>query len=109
MKKLSKNLTKRKLAFGVGRKLKYSIHNIHILNVVSLFIDQFMTEFLEKKEINIPNFCLFKIEKNKPRKYHNIQKNRFAVAPGHPQLKIKLDPAIRNEIIKHIDVIKTFM
>ncbi len=109
MKKQSKILNKRNLSFLVAKKLNHTIHHIHIANVISMFIDEFMIELQQKEQINISNFCSFKLEKSKPRKFHNVRKRRFAVSSGTSLLKIKLSRSLRNRIIQNMDLIKTFL
>lgn len=92
----------------VAKKMNYKIHYKHISNVISIFIDEFILQ-LQRKQINIPNFCLFKIEKTKPRKHYNIQKQRFSISTGKFLIKIKVAKSLRREIIQHIDLIKTFL
>jgi nucleoid DNA-binding protein len=109
MKKLPKTLNKRKLSFLVGKKLQYNIHQAHIANVISMFIDEFMSILEQKGQINIINFCNFKLEKSKPRKFHNIHKGRFAVSSGRSLIRIKLSRSLRNQIIQNLDLMKTFL
>ncbi len=82
---------------------------MHIANIISIFIDEFMIELQQKKQINIANFCSFKLEKSKPRKFYNVKKRRFAISSGTNLIKIKLSRSLRNRIIKNIDIIKTFL
>ena len=107
--KQSKILNKNKLTLLVAQKLQHSIHQKHIANVISMFIDEFMIELQQKEEINISNFCNFKLERSSPRKFHNVQKRRFAISSGKPLLKIKLSRSLRNRIIQNMDLIKTFL
>ena len=109
MKKLSKTLNKRKLSFIVAKKFNQTIHYTHVANIISMFIDEFMIELQQKEQINISNFCNFRLEKSKPRKFHNVYKQRFAVSSGKPLLKIKLSKSLRNRIIQNMDLIKTFL
>jgi len=109
MKKPSITLNKRKLTFLVTKRLKHNIHHIHIANVISIFVDEFLLNLQQKENINIPNFCHFKLEMSKPRKFHNLQKQRFAISEGKILLKIKLSKSLRNKIIQNMDLIKTFL
>lgn len=109
MKKLSKTLNKRKLTFLVAKRLNHTVHHIHIANIVSMFIDEFLITLEQNGKINIPNFCIFKLETSKPRKFHNVQKRRFAISTGKSILKIKLSRSLRNRIIQNMDLIKTFL
>jgi nucleoid DNA-binding protein len=102
-------INKRKLGSLVAKRLGYSIHHTHISNVISLFIDSFMDELQDKQRIDIGNFGSFRLEKTKPRKFHNIQKRRFAVSAGRPRLKIKLSRSLRAKIIRNLDLVKTFI
>ena len=81
----------------------------HILNVVALFTEEFIKELEIKKKINIPNFCMFVVEKNKPRKYHDIQKRQILMSDGKPMIKIKLSKSFRDRIIKELDIFKSFL
>lgn len=109
MKKLSRTLNKRKLTFLVAKKLNHTIHHIHVANIISMFVDEFVSELEQKEKINIPNFCSFKLEQSKPRKFHNVQKRRFAISTGKSIIKIKLSRSLRNRIVQNMDVIKTFL
>ena len=101
--------SKRKLSFLVAKKLNHNIHHIHVSNVISLFIDGFMDELQKRQRIDIPNFASFRLEKSKPRKFHNIQKRRFSISAGKPRLKIKLARTLRSRIIRNLDLVKTFI
>jgi nucleoid DNA-binding protein len=109
MKKLSKILNKRKLSFIIAKKLNHTIHHIHIANIISLFVDEFMNQLEQKEKINVPNFCTFKLETNKPRRFYNIKKRRFAVSTGTLRMKVKLSRSLRNRIIQNMDLMKTFL
>jgi nucleoid DNA-binding protein len=109
MKKPRAMMSKRKLAFIVAKRLNHNIHHIHILNVISMFVDGFMDELQKKERIDIANFGSFRLECTKPRKFHNVQKRRLAVSAGKPQLKIKLSRSLRNKIIRNLDLVKTFI
>lgn len=109
MKKPFKTINKRKLTFLIAKKLEHQIHHIHIANILSLFIDEFIIELQKKQKIDIPNFCSFRLEKTKPRKFHNIQKRRMSISTGKPLLKIKLSRSLRNKIVQNLDLIKTFI
>lgn len=109
MKKPPVTLSKRKLVFLVAKKLDHTIHHIHVSNVISLFIDGFMDDLQKKERIDIGNFGSFRIERTKPRKFHNVHKRRFAVSTGNPRLKIKLSRSLRSKIIRNLDIVKTFI
>ena len=109
MQKPFKVLNKKILSSLVAKKINYTIHYTHITNVISMFIDEFMMHLQQKEQINISNFCSFKLEKSKPRKFHNVRKRRFAVSAGTVLIKIKLSRALRNKIIQNMDLIKTFL
>lgn len=109
MSKVSKTITKRDMIDLIHKKLALKFSKSHIGNVVSFFIDQFMIELQEKRIINMANFCSFRIERTKPRKYHDYIKNRFSISKGRPQLKIKISYSLSKKIINHIDIVKTFL
>lgn len=109
MKKPSKTINKHKLIGLVAKKINHEIHYKHVANVISLFTDEFMFELRAKKAIHIPNFCSFRLEQSKPRKYHNINKRRFSISTGKTLIKIKLSPSLRNKIVENLDILKTFI
>lgn len=102
-------INKVKLGRLIGKKLDHNIHKQNIMDVISLFVDEFAKELEIKKRINIPNFCVFLLEKNKPRKYHDIQKRQILMSDGKPMVKIKLSQAFRDRIIQELDIFKTFL
>jgi len=109
MKKHYNTINKQRLIKLVSKKINHQIHHTHINDIVSLFIDEFISTLNHKKQLNIHNFCSFRVEKNKPRKFYDIHKRRFAISNSKYLLKIKLHRALRNKIIKNLDLIKTFL
>lgn len=109
MKKTSATINKLQFVSIVAKKLNHRLSFMHIANVISLFLDEWGRQLQIKEKINIPNFGVFKIEKTKPRKYHNINKKRFAVSTGKSLIKIRLSRSLRNKIVENLDLIKTFI
>jgi len=109
MKKPTNTINQAKLCQKVAVKLNYSINFRHIYDVVSLFTDEFMIELRAKSRIDIPNFCSFRIESTKPRKFHHIQKRTLEISRGRRLLNVKLSYKLRDLIIQNLDLKKTFM
>lgn len=104
-----KTLNKRALTSLISKRIKHSIHCAHIENVMSLFMDEFIAALEKGQVLNMPNFCAFKLEKSKPRKFYNVQERRFAVSSGKYLIKIKISKPLRDKIVENIDVVKTFL
>lgn len=102
------NVNKRQLAQLVAERLKHHYKIEYVMNVISLFLDQFSVELQTLKPINIPCFGYFRIEKSKPRKFFHIGEQRFSVSRGNYLLKITIDPLLKRKIIRNIDLLKTF-
>ncbi len=102
-------LNKFKLISLIGTRLKYSLKYRQISDILSLFVEEFATELQNKRRLRIGNFCIFYLKKSKPRKFYNLNLQRFAISKGKWIMKMKLTPDLRKKLIKHLDLMKTFL
>lgn len=102
-------INKQKLIVLVRERLHPRFHLRQIENVVSQFIEEFGKELEETKEIDIPNFASFCLEKNKPRKFYYVRKKCFSISTPKFLLKIRLSHPFRDKLLKHLDFVKTLL
>lgn len=104
-----KLIKKRQLIRAVSGRVRGRILRCQVDDVINLFFDEFIDELTVKKQINIGGFCSFNLEKNRPRKYFDVNRRCFSISKPRNLLKIKLDSELHKRITQNIDILKTFM
>lgn len=92
----------------VVRELKSIIKIKHIQNVMHLIFEELANELQYKKSMKIDNFGTFSIIKNKDRKRFNVLEQKVTLMEGRNQVKFKIDPELKKNVNKLLDVKKTF-
>ncbi len=99
-----KTINKKNISLLITKKLNNNISYKNISDVISIFFEELFKELKTGKKIKIKNFCSFKLEKTKPRRYFNYWTKQFAISKGRPQFKIQLSYSLRKKISKHLDL-----
>lgn len=104
-----KTLNKPKICHIINRKTRLKLGHDRISDILSIFFEEFFKELEDGKELRIPNFCSFRVEKTKPKRYHDIRTGTCAISKSRPQFKIRLMPKLKKKIAKELDLLKTFI
>lgn len=104
-----KNISKRQFCNIVAKNMVNSgLHHNHIISVISIFFDEMFLELLSNNEFKIGNFGILKLKKMNPRKFFNITENKVTQSIGNKMLKFKINKKLRKEILKELDILKTY-
>lgn len=95
-KLIMSKIKKYKLIQLVSKKIEYSIHQLHILSVVNIFIEEMMKDLKNDKKIKIINFGTFELNKIKPKKIQNIITKKPQITKQTNALRFKLFRKISN-------------
>jgi nucleoid DNA-binding protein len=101
-------ITKPIFADLVCRKFKKLINPIHVRNVVMLFWQEFQSELLENKKIEIKNFASINYQQLPPRKHPNVFTGQMEISPGHHKITFKLNEKLGQYLRKNLDIDRTF-
>ena len=101
--------TKKQLISEVHKNLKDHFQLSEVSDVVSLFLEEFISELQSNKPVIIRNFARFSLEKTNPRKFYDVSRGRMSTSAGNKIIKAKLSKNLKKVIVKHLDIKKTFL
>lgn len=101
-------LNRTRLVKNIRKRMRNSIRCSVINDIISLFIEEFNSELINKKEVDIPGFGVFSLEYSKPRKYHDFQQKKMFISKSNPLLKFRMTQKLKNKILENLDILKTF-
>lgn len=102
------NLSRRDLWRYVNIKVNRTIHYYHVRAVLNIFFQELIKDLKKEKTITVHNFFKLKLQKTKPRPYHDVNLDKTMMSSGSKILKFNLFPVIRNKICFLLDFDKTF-
>lgn len=75
----------------VSRKINHSIHRLHVLAIINIFLEEFAKDLIAGKKIRIPNFGTFQLNELLPKKTRSIYSNEIKFVKRTKALRLKLD------------------
>ncbi len=102
------NIDKRTFWRYVNSKVDRNIHSAHILSVINILFEEIISDLKAGKEIKMFNFGSLSLVKVLPRMYHDLRYHKMMYSAGNKKLSFKISKKIRDQIIKKLDLDKTF-
>lgn len=97
------NIDKRKLWLLLIKKLNHFIHNLHVLSVISILIEEMKKDLIAGKEIRITNFGTFKLKQTNPKQFKNVVSGKMEQSKTKNKLELKLAKGLAKYIGNKID------
>ncbi len=102
-----KSITKRDIILRLIKEFRGRVHNIHIFNIVSLFIEEMIVEIGKGETILIPNFLMVRLEEVGGKLIRNVRTGKMERSKKKRKLVLRLSrqlgKAISEEIEKDIE------
>lgn len=83
--------------------MDHFVHQLHILAVITILIDEIRKDLLDGKIIKIQNFGTFKLKQTNRRTFKSVVTNNIETSKQKNKLELKLIPKLTRFISENID------
>ncbi len=105
---LKMKIKKKYLAQVVSNKLDIEIDRRHIISIITILFEEIVKDIFTKGHFIIGNFGKFIFGRSPSRKFFNFQTGQVEQSVGNNILKFKLNEQLKRDILKQIDIERTF-
>ena len=85
------------------KHMDHFVHQLHILAVITILIDEIRKDLLDGKIIKIQNFGTFKLKQTNSRTFKSVVTNNIETSQQKNKLELKLTPKLARFISENID------
>ena len=102
------NVSKRSFWTYINKKIKHTVHQYHVLSVISILFDEMRKDLKAGKEIKIHNFGTIALRQTNPKRYHDVRFNRVMQSQGHKIMRMTLTKKFKKRLCSLLNIDATF-